>query len=355
MEDKKTYSLSISKTNDDGTTSNVSLNTPYADEVMALLRLSGVAAPAATPGPIEVVADPHAMEPCDVDVVATEEYANEPNDTCYDTQAMSNFSLKRNMQKMNDVGNYRGDNKLGDVTESLESKYAAFKKKHLNEADGSLDNEFNEFDIFKVYIPANVYHGKWYGYGIYIYKITKNDRIATEQDAIDWVNSHKDEVLQRIGSERRNGRRVVMNPVEKNVFFKPTYKVAPSKIAARTDRYSVNESSDQTTDPKELAFMNKIIIKTLKTRFKGKAWFKGGSYSYLLDASKPNMMQASDGAPIRVKNFVNGLEDYCDAGVVADLFDAGLWLDPDTVAEYLRPYKAIRDQESHELANMRGD
>lgn len=130
MEDKKTYSLSISKTNNDGTTSNVSLNTPYADEVMALLKLSGVAAPVAAPAPIEVIADPHTMEPCgmETDVVATEEYANEPDDTCYDNQAVSNFSLKRNLQKMNNVGNYRGDTKLGDVTESLEAKYKAFKK-----------------------------------------------------------------------------------------------------------------------------------------------------------------------------------------------------------------------------------
>jgi hypothetical protein len=144
MEDKKTFSLSISKTNDDGTTSNVSLNTPYADEVMALLRLSGVAAPEASPS-IEVVAEPHAMSPCGMEpeMVATEEYANEPNDTCYDNQAVSNFSLKRNMQKMNAVGNYRGDNKLGDVTESLEAKYQTFKKKQIRENDAhdaAIDN-----------------------------------------------------------------------------------------------------------------------------------------------------------------------------------------------------------------------
>ena len=131
MEDKKTYSLSISKTNNDGTTSNVSLNTPYAEEVMSLLKLSGVSAPVAAPGPIEVVADPHAMEPCGcddmpgTDVVATEEYANEPNDQCYDNQTVSDFSLKRNLQKKNNVGNYRGDNHLG---ESLMAKYEEFKK-----------------------------------------------------------------------------------------------------------------------------------------------------------------------------------------------------------------------------------
>lgn len=136
MQDKKSYSLSISKTNDDGTTSNVSLNTPYADEVMALLRLSGVASPEAAPS-IEVVSDPHTMEPCGMspEVVATEEYANEPNDTCYDNQTVSNFSLKRNLQKMNSLGNYQGDTKLGDVTESLEAKYQTFKKKQIREND----------------------------------------------------------------------------------------------------------------------------------------------------------------------------------------------------------------------------
>jgi len=130
MENKKTFSLSISQTNNDGTTSNVSLNTPYAEEVMALLKLSGVAAPMPAIGSVEVVSDPHSMEPCDMaqDGIATEEYANEPDAQTMDQQTVSNFGLKRNLQKMNNVGNYRGDNHLGDVTESLMAKYKSFKK-----------------------------------------------------------------------------------------------------------------------------------------------------------------------------------------------------------------------------------
>ena len=130
MDDKKNFSLSISKTNSDGTTSNISLNTPYADEVMALLKLSGVTPPPMSP--VEVVADPHAMEPCGCEEeMATEEYANEPNAQTVDQQTPRDFGLKRNLQKKNDVGNYRGDNHLG---ESLMAKYQEFKKKkELNE------------------------------------------------------------------------------------------------------------------------------------------------------------------------------------------------------------------------------
>ena len=130
MHDKKSYSLSISKTNDDGTTSNVSLNTPYAEEVMALLKLSGVASPMAATGSIEVISDPQSMEPCDMahDGIATEEYANEPDAQTMDQQTVSNFGLKRNLQKRNNVGNPFVDNHLGDVTESLMTKYKSFKK-----------------------------------------------------------------------------------------------------------------------------------------------------------------------------------------------------------------------------------
>jgi len=52
MDNKKTYNLSISKTNDDGTSSNITLSTPYSDEVMSLLRLSGMSP---TPAPVAVI------------------------------------------------------------------------------------------------------------------------------------------------------------------------------------------------------------------------------------------------------------------------------------------------------------
>ena len=199
--------------------------------------------------PVEVVADPHAMEPCGCDdmapeVVATEEYANEPNAQTVDQQTPSDFGLKRNLQKKNDVGNYRGDNHLG---ESLMAKYQEFKKKELNES---------------VNLP-------------------------------------------------------------------------PNKI-------------------KEL---NQSVIDMLNQYFNGKAWFNGGSYSYLMDVKHPTIMKSSDGGTIKIKNFATGILKYADRDVLEDMLsDDGEYISElDYLELYFRPANAVRDQESHELANLRGD
>ena len=152
MDNKKTYNLSISKTNDDGTSSNITLSTPYSDEVMSLLRLSGMSP---TPAPVAVIDAGHepsiekvGMPAPAVDMEAGEEmdedFANEPNPKTMSQQTSSEFSLKRNMQKLNNKGKDGGDNRLGEsVHNKLAEAYAIFKKKRLieNEVDTNVTPE----------------------------------------------------------------------------------------------------------------------------------------------------------------------------------------------------------------------
>lgn len=92
-----------------------------------------------------------------------------------------------------------------------------------------------EIEVWKVNIPANVYAGKYYDYRVVQVFV---DKVAapTEKDAIDYVNSHKEEVLNHVDQKRYglggggSGKRLVAKPTEKNVFFKDTYDVRPSKV-----------------------------------------------------------------------------------------------------------------------------
>ena len=101
--------------------------------------------------------------------------------------------------------------------------------------------------------------------------------------------------------------------------------------------------------------ISKSIAEFLIKHFNGKAWFKGGSYSYLLDARKPNMMYSSDGGKIKVKNFADGILKYSDSGIGSELIDNWDYYDPEDIKDYFRSANAVRDQESHELANLKGD
>ena len=55
---------------------------------------------------------------------------------------------------------------------------------------------------------------------------------------------------------------------------------------------SIEESVN--LSPQEMDEINEYIIDFLKRHFQGKAWFKGGSYSYLMDVRKPRMMYSSE-------------------------------------------------------------
>jgi hypothetical protein len=105
------------------------------------------------------------------------------------------------------------------------------------------------------------------------------------------------------------------------------------------------------------------ILEYVRDEFGGQAWFKGGSYAYKVDSSKPNQLVASDGSVIECKNIAQALAEYCDSGVFNDFADC----DQSYWSEFFRPVKnktpMARDgapmygneQERNELANMRGE
>lgn len=108
---------------------------------------------------------------------------------------------------------------------------------------------------------------------------------------------------------------------------------------------------------------DKEILDFVQETFGGQAWFKGGSYAYKVDASKPNQIVASDGSVIECKSIAQALSKYCDRGVFEDFTDC----DQDYWHEYFRPVKNKHpmgkdgapmygsDQGEHEYHNMRGE
>jgi hypothetical protein len=101
-------------------------------------------------------------------------------------------------------------------------------------------SEFQEFEVFLVQIPANVYAGKYYNYRALPYYVYKGmDGVNTEDDAIRWVNDNQDTVLADIEGKRiRVGSKTVPHvkkPAHKNVFFKDRYSVRSSKVAHAVD------------------------------------------------------------------------------------------------------------------------
>ena len=86
-------------------------------------------------------------------------------------------------------------------------------------------------DVFFVYVPANVYAGKYYEKLSYRMVVPVSDEVQTEQDAINWVNNNKKAVLDAANkSTVQGGKRRVPSPVEKNVFFQDKYHVEKSQI-----------------------------------------------------------------------------------------------------------------------------
>lgn len=319
MEDKKTYSLSISKTNSDGSTSNINLNTPYSDEVMALLRLSGVP----NQGPeidsmasnkldtgteVVAVAEPEIKH----EVEFGEDYANEPDEMTASQQTNSEFALKRNLQRLNSRGKDGGDNRLGESAEK--SKIALMTTEKLQKVWNKYKDDTDLGEAFASYL-RNVRKELLKRKKSNIKESIDTNKLETK------YNNYKNDYIEIFEMDQFN-----------EVMRKPVH----------TDE--------------DIAEFNNDIIKTLKMYFKGKAWFKGGSYSYLMDVRKPNIMMASDGGKIGIKSFAQGIKDYADSGIYGDMFDDHeYFLDPANLKEYFRPFHAVRGQEDHELANMRGD
>jgi hypothetical protein len=90
----------------------------------------------------------------------------------------------------------------------------------------------------------------------------------------------------------------------------------------------------------------------IKKHFKdGKAWFNGGAYSYLVDLSKPNLIYASDGSPIKVAGWAQGLKDYASSWAWEELIGS----EPEWYwKELFRPVKSLKGQADHEQAARMG-
>jgi hypothetical protein len=132
-----------------------------------------------------------------------------------------------------------------------------------------------------------------------------------------------------------------------------------AKSAWRTwDPYNYDEGGT----PEYFQDLSAAILSYVSEKFGGVAWFKGGSYAYKVDASKPTTLVASDGSPIKCANVAKGLEDYCDRGTVPDFAEQ----DQQYWSEFFRPVKnkipTARDgapmygseQERHEIGESDG-
>jgi hypothetical protein len=92
--------------------------------------------------------------------------------------------------------------------------------------------------------------------------------------------------------------------------------------------------------------LNAEITAFLNKYFQGKAWFNGGSYSYLFDTKHPRTIRTSDGGKLPAKNFVDAIKGWADRGIYEDFSDC----DGAHWKEFFR--SAIRNQEDHELRNL---
>jgi hypothetical protein len=128
----------------------------------------------------------------------------------------------------------------GDI-ELVKELELALKGQPMGESEKVNENHapsgYQTYDVFGVNIPANVYDGKYYDYRTVKYTVFKGmDGVETEQDAVNWVNTHRDQVLADLAARRtQSGKLVIAKPAEKNVFFKDNYTVKPSQITRATD------------------------------------------------------------------------------------------------------------------------
>jgi hypothetical protein len=94
----------------------------------------------------------------------------------------------------------------------------------------------NEPSLFYVYVPANIYTGKYYDYQTVRILVSAQ----SEQQAIQIINSSKDDVLMLIDQKQYNrSKRLVAKPVERNVFFKDDYYVKPANTVGMGGSFTV--------------------------------------------------------------------------------------------------------------------
>ena len=167
-----------------------------------------------------------------------------------------------------DFDNAKGPDKTAKpVTAKKASKDAgkALNKAFKNVKEDGEPKKFNEYEVFNVHIPANVYSGKYHDYRTAQYMVFKGmDGVETAQDAIDWVNNHKDQVLADLDSRRipYGNRKVklVRTPAAKNVFFKDKYHVKPGKVSR-----SSTAPAKANFDPSALGQANESNLNELST------------------------------------------------------------------------------------------
>jgi hypothetical protein len=136
--------------------------------------------------------------------------------------------------------------------QEIKPKDYAYQAKRYKDKDTMSNVLEAEVPVWLVNVPANIYAGKYYDFRTVRVKVPMSIA-ATEQDAIDWVNNNKEEVLRGIDSKRAyGGKRYVASPVEKNVFFKNDYHVMPSKVlvseASLSRPYGSKKTSYQTLE-----------------------------------------------------------------------------------------------------------
>lgn len=98
-----------------------------------------------------------------------------------------------------------------------------------------MSNHTIELQAYRVHIPSNIYTGKYYDYSSYGYIVDINDNIRTPQDAINWINDNKTEVLEKMDKIKfkygNSIRRFFPKDIQNNVFFKKSYRVTgPIKV-----------------------------------------------------------------------------------------------------------------------------
>ena len=105
------------------------------------------------------------------------------------------------------------------------------KKSELKALIREVVEEMNQprtVPVFFVHIPANVYTGKYYELQTYRMVVPVSDEVKTEQDAIKWVNSNKQVVIDAADKSTVGGKRRIKAPTAQNLFFKDKYYVKKS-------------------------------------------------------------------------------------------------------------------------------
>ena len=95
------------------------------------------------------------------------------------------------------------------------------------------------------------------------------------------------------------------------------------------------------------AQLHENIEKFLDAKYQGRAWFKGGGYSYLFRTDMPFRQQASDGSVFH-DTWENVIEKFCDRGIWEDFIDT----DPEYWSDFFRA--SVKGQDDHEFQNLRG-